>query len=123
MRPAVISYGAKAARPVRRFRRLPEMAAGLKRGVGCWRAAERDEKNGFPFTAAMEWRKAADLFSPTPRVSDRCWQEWERIMHLPRCFARPIVEPAEVRPHYSLLLDSHKITKAVVNELPVAFAA
>jgi hypothetical protein len=123
MKAAAISYGAKAAQALWRFRRLAEITAGLKLGVGYWRAAERDEKNGFPFTAAMEWRKAAELFSPIPHVSDRCWQEWERIMHLPRHFARPLVESAEVRPQYSLTYDSHKIAKAVVNGVPVALAA
>jgi len=29
---------------------------------GC--AAERDERKGFPYTAAMKWRKAAELFAP-----------------------------------------------------------
>jgi hypothetical protein len=77
-------YGANAAQAVWRFRRLAEITAGLKLGVGYWRAAERDENNGFRFAAAMEWRKAAELFSPIPQVSDRCWQEWERIMQLPR---------------------------------------
>jgi hypothetical protein len=53
-------------------------------------AAERDEKNGFPLTAAMEWRKAAELLGPITPMSDRCWLEWERIMHLPRHLAGPI---------------------------------
>jgi hypothetical protein len=92
-------------------------------GVGYWRAAERDEKNGFPFAAAMEWRRAAEWFSAIPQVSDRCWQEWECIMHLPRSFARPVVESAEVRPQYSPTYDSHKLTQAVVNKVTVAFAS
>jgi hypothetical protein len=54
-------------------------------------AARRDEKNGFPLTAALEWRKAAELAGPIGPIADRCWIEWERIMHLPRRLAAPIV--------------------------------
>jgi hypothetical protein len=85
--------------------------------VGYCRAAERDEKNGYPFTAAMKWRKAAEMFSPITEVSDQCWQQWERITHLPRRFASPIVDSAEVRSYDSLTCDGHEITKAVVNEV------
>jgi hypothetical protein len=53
-------------------------------------AAERDEKNGFPLTAAMEWRKAAELLTLVPLAADRCWRKWERIMRLPRRLAGPI---------------------------------
>jgi len=54
-------------------------------------AAQRDEMSGFPFTAAVEWRKAAELLGRNTPISDRCWLEWERIMHLPRHLAAPIV--------------------------------
>lgn len=54
-------------------------------------AAQRDEMSGFPFTAAGEWRKAAELLGPITPMSDRCWLEWERIMRLPRHLAGPIV--------------------------------
>jgi len=53
-------------------------------------AAERDGKDGFPLAAAMEWRKAAELLGPNAHASDRCWREWERIMHLPRRLAGSI---------------------------------
>jgi hypothetical protein len=53
-------------------------------------AAQRDEENGCPFTAAMEWRKAAELLTFIPGVANFCWQEWERIMNLPRRLANPI---------------------------------
>jgi hypothetical protein len=36
------------------------LIAGFLLALGYRRAAQRDEKNGLPFTAAMEWRKAAD---------------------------------------------------------------
>ncbi len=54
------------------------------------RAAERDERNGFQYTAAMEWRKAAELFAPNTRPAQYFWCQWERIMHLPRRLAGPI---------------------------------
>lgn len=71
---------------------------------GCWmrvavvlvktlhygRAAQRDERNGFPYTAAMEWRHAAELFESGSLAADYCWGQWERIMHLPRQLAVPV---------------------------------
>jgi hypothetical protein len=54
------------------------------------RAAERDERNGFPYTAAMEWRKAAELFAPNTRPAQYFWRQWERIMQLPRRLAGPV---------------------------------
>ncbi len=54
------------------------------------RAAQRDERNGFPYTAAMEWRNAAELFASGTRAADYFWQQWERIMHLPRRLAAPM---------------------------------
>ncbi len=54
------------------------------------RAAERDERNGFPYTAAMEWRKAAELSTPNTRAAEYFWRQWERIMHLPRRLAEPV---------------------------------
>jgi len=65
---------------------LPEMAI-LAEAFGCSRAARRDERNGFPHTAAMEWRNAAELFALNTRAVEYCWREWERIMHLPRRLA------------------------------------
>jgi hypothetical protein len=49
-----------------------------------------DERNGFPYTAAMEWRQAADLFPGSTRAAEYFWRQWERIMHLPRQLAGPI---------------------------------
>ena len=68
------------------------------------RAARRDERNGFPFTAAMEWRHAAELFAPNQRAVEHCWREWERIMDLPRRLAGP----ASVSPHGRNVIDSQK---------------
>jgi hypothetical protein len=55
---------------------------------GC--AARRDEQNGFPYTAAMEWHKAAELFSQNTRAAEYSWRQWERIMRLPRRLAGPV---------------------------------
>jgi len=54
------------------------------------REAQRDERNGFPYTAAMEWRNAAELFAPDTLAAEYCWGQWERIMHLPRWLAQPV---------------------------------
>src|SRR5215475_8490657 len=45
------------------------------------------EQNGFPFTAAIKWRAAAEFFADDSQLAERCWSEWERIMGLPRGFA------------------------------------
>lgn len=55
------------------------------------RAAQRDERTGFPYTAAMEWRHAAELFAPNTLTSEYCWAQWERIMRLPRRVAAVII--------------------------------
>jgi hypothetical protein len=71
---------------------------------GCWmgnvivlakalhyaRAARRDERNSFHYTAAMEWHHAAELFVSSSLAAEYCWEQWERIMHLPRQHAEPI---------------------------------
>jgi hypothetical protein len=63
---------------------------------GYCQAAQRDERNGFPFTAAMEWRKAADLFSPIVPFVELCWRNWERITCLPRHLAEPIIDQLQL---------------------------
>jgi hypothetical protein len=54
------------------------------------RAAKQDEDNGFPFTAAMEWRHAAELSSWVTPLANSSWREWERIIQLSRRLAEPI---------------------------------
>jgi hypothetical protein len=120
---AANSYIAGAPQTLSRLRYLPEIVAGLKLGLKYRRAAVRDEKDGFPFTSAMEWRKAAELFSIIPQISDGCWHEWERITRLPRRLARPIGESVEVSRHCLLFYDSPKFTKTVAKEIPAATAA
>ena len=64
--------------------------AALRKAVHYVCAAHRDEHNGFPYTAALEWRKAADLFGFDTPAAHYCWRQWERIVHLPRWLAGPI---------------------------------
>ena len=73
-------------------RQIIEGAAGLTHAIKYCRAAQTEEKNGFAYTAAVEWQKAAELLSPIPFLADRCWLQWERIMQLPRRLAGPISE-------------------------------
>jgi hypothetical protein len=61
----------------------------LAKAFHCSRAAKREERNGFKYTAAMKWRSAAELFAPDTRAVEYCWCEWERIMQLPRRLAGP----------------------------------
>ena len=81
-----------AGTPVASCRQPFAIAAGWKQALCYYRAAQRDEKNGFPLTAAMEWRQAAELSRFVPMARQCCWREWERIMHLPRRLASPLVE-------------------------------
>ncbi len=73
-------------------RQILEGAGGLTHAIQYCRAAQKEEKNGFAYTAAVEWQKAAELLSPFPSLADHCWQEWERIMRLPRGLASPICD-------------------------------
>ena len=63
------------------------------------RAAQRDERNGFPYTAAIEWRSAAELTSPNALSCEHCWRQWERIMRLSRLLAKPIGSPSNPSLH------------------------
>src|SRR6266849_70040 len=81
--------------------------------------ARRDERNGFPFSAAMEWREAAGLCASISLLADFCWRKWERITHLPRQMATPIgttsmpsFEPAGTNSAHQPLLTSKAILTA-----------
>ena len=74
----------------------------LAKAFHCSRDAQREERNGFKYTAAMKWRSAAELFAPDTRAVEYCWHEWERIMHLPRRLA----EPACATPTISRLIEN-----------------
>jgi hypothetical protein len=54
------------------------------------RDAKQDEDKGLPFTAAMEWRHAAEVSSWVTPLANSYWREWERIMQLSRRLAEPI---------------------------------
>ncbi len=92
--PAVAAIGAWC------FSKLVARAKALH--YGC--AAMRDERNGFSYAAAMEWRKAAELFGSDASAAEYCWRQWERIMRLPRRLAAPVgvcqqaVSPLPVAP-------------------------
>jgi len=54
------------------------------------RRARCSEANGYPYTAAVQWRIAANLFRSEDWLAEKCWQAWERIMDIPRKFSQPI---------------------------------
>jgi hypothetical protein len=112
--------------PTRRaakFRRLLAVAAVSPMGLAYCLAAQQDEKNGFPLTAAMEWRKAAELFAPVSLLSDRCWQQWERLMQLPRYFANPITDCNEIVLRFSPVRKQFAIPSQPLNTLSLPAAA
>jgi len=87
-RPATLDHKTAAAAIV--CRQMFALVSGPVTGIMYCRAAQHDERNGYSITAAVEWRKAAEFMQALPTVADRCWQQWERIMHLPRSLAGPI---------------------------------
>ena len=72
--------------------------AALRKAVHYVCAAHRDEQNDFPYAAALEWRKAADLFGCDTPVAEYCWRQWERIVQLPRWLAGPISDSSGFAP-------------------------
>jgi hypothetical protein len=66
--------------------------ANLAKAFDCSREAQREERDGLPYTAAMKWRNAAELFAPDMQAVEHCWREWERIMQIPRRLAGPACE-------------------------------
>jgi hypothetical protein len=78
------------------------------------RAALRDERLGFPCTAAMEWRTAAELFPPQGLLAECCWREWERIMCLPRRCAVPLDESSPANNAAVVeITDGRRLSRAV----------
>jgi hypothetical protein len=97
---AAMKWGAKPDRNAAALVACQRFVAAISSpvlAIAYCHAAQRDEKNGFPFTAAMEWRKAAELLNSIPAAADRCWRHWERLMQLPRRLADPIGGPLYVR--------------------------
>jgi hypothetical protein len=72
--------------------------AALRKAVHYVCAAHRDQQNHFPYAAALEWRKAAELFSSNKQVAEYCWRQWERIVQLPRRLACPISDSSGSAP-------------------------
>jgi hypothetical protein len=66
--------------------------AVLAKALQYARAAQRDERNHFPYTAAMEWRLAAEFFGRTTFAAEYCWRHWEAIMHLPHGLGEAITD-------------------------------
>ena len=64
--------------------------AVIAKAIHYGHAAHRDEEKGFPCTAAIEWRHAAELLQSNTLAAEYCWRQWERIMQLPRRLAGPI---------------------------------
>jgi hypothetical protein len=87
-RPAIAAVSARC---------LAHIAA-LRKAVHYVYAAHRDEQNDFPYTAALEWRKAAELFGSDAPVAEYCWRQWERIVQLPRRLAGPISDSSPFAP-------------------------
>jgi hypothetical protein len=82
-------------RGVSSARQTRAIAVNRIRGWAYCRAAEDDERNGSPFTAASEWHRAAHCFDSESVIADRCWREWERIMRIPRALANSVIDPQE----------------------------
>ena len=95
MNTAAIQFNEYATLAFQSSGEIPTVSVDETRGWAYCRAAEEDERNGFPFTAAMEWHKAAACFGSQSPVSDRCWREWERIMRIPRALASAVVDIEE----------------------------
>lgn len=86
-------------------------------------AAVRDERNGFPYTAAMEWHQAADLFAPSTRAAEYFWLQWERIMHLPRRLAGPIAISCQAASSLPVASASLPCNRPTIDQVSFANAA
>jgi hypothetical protein len=95
MKTAAIENNEYLRKAIRSARQIRAIDVNKIRGWAYCRAAEDDERNGFPFTAASEWYRAAHCFDSQSSISDRCWREWERIMRIPRALANSVIDPQE----------------------------
>ena len=87
------------------------------------RAARRDERKGLPYTAAMEWRKAAEPCAREARAAGYLWRQWERVTRLRRRLVGPIgVSRPEAFPQQPCCSRS-AIGPAVVDQISFANAA
>jgi len=119
VKPAVKFASGGEGSPAGKVRRLLALAGTAPLAIRYCLAAQRDEQNGFPFTAAMEWQKAADLFVPIAPFADLCWREWERIVRLPRQMAGPISDQLQSERRIS----QHSVPNPAGNELPLLLSA
>lgn len=92
---AVVKFVSGGEGPGLKLRQLLALAGAATLALRYCLAAQQDERNGFPFTAAMEWHKAADLLVPIAPFADLCWRKWEQIVRLPRQMAAPISDPLQ----------------------------
>lgn len=91
-----VKNNATVMRRANNWRYAMALICGPVIGIAYCRAAQHDERHGYAVTAALEWRRAAELMAPIPTAADRCWLQWERIMHLPRRLAGPIASSLDV---------------------------
>ena len=119
MRPVIKFVSGGEGRPAWKVRRLLAAVGIATRAFRYCLAAQLDEKNGFPFTAAMEWQKAAYLFVPIGPFADLCWRQWERIVRLPRHMAAPISDQLQRDARTS----QHTVPTPAGNELSLLIAA
>ena len=105
--------------PAWKLRRLLARACTATLALRYCLAAQRDEKDGFPFTAAMEWHKAAVLFVSMGPLADLCWRQWERIVRLPRQMAEAIGDPLQRNARTS----QHSVPAPAGNELSLLLSA
>jgi hypothetical protein len=88
--------------------------AALGKAVQYVCAAHRDEQSDFPYAAALEWRKAAELFGFDTPVAEYCWRQWERIVQLPRWLAGPIGDSSKSAGDVAELFDAAVLTRSAI---------
>ncbi len=87
MKP-VVQFG-RGGGQLWRWRHLLIAVSALAVALRYCRMAQQDEASGFPCTAALEWRRAAELCG-CDRIAGHCWRQWERIMGVPRQMSVPV---------------------------------
>jgi hypothetical protein len=116
-----VKLGTSAMAAVAWIRLLAAIAAPVE-AIACCRDAQHDERNGFEFTAAMEWRNAAQHLEGIPWAPEFCWTQWERIMRLPRRLANPIVDDTSA----PFLAERHAEVRGLLAAIPatqISFAS
>ena len=98
------------------------MIAAVAKAVCYVRAAQKDERNRFCYTAAMESQLAAGLFAANTLAAEYCWRQWERIMHLPRRLAGPVSDSQTALPQQPTSV-THSRMEPANEELFLATAA